>query len=48
MISELVKDEYTFGRGDSCDYCFNEQGGGKKKAQYLALSKNHFKIFRVN
>ena len=41
-----MKDEYTFGRGETCDYCF-ESHGGRMNAHFLALSKTHFRIFRV-
>ena len=44
---DLVKDEYTFGRGDDCDYCFQMQNGRHKNPYYLSLSKTHFRIYRV-
>ena len=41
-----MNEEYTFGRGDECDYCF-ESPSGKKPPQFLALSKTHFRVYRV-
>ena len=46
-LLDLVKDEYTFGRGEECDYSF-EILGGKKNPHFLALSKTHFRIYRVS
>ena len=43
--SELVKDEYTFGRDSSCDHSFNVSA--KKSVHFAAISKVHFRIFRV-
>ena len=43
---DLVNEEYTFGRGDECDYCF-ENHAGKKPPQFLVLSKTHFRLYRV-
>ena len=45
-LTELLKDEYSFGRGDECDYCF-ELHGGKQNPHFLALSKTHFILYRV-
>ena len=45
-LTELLKDEYSFGRGDECDYSF-ELRGGKQNAHFLALSKTHFILYRV-
>ncbi|XP_065920782.1 serine/threonine-protein kinase Chk2-like [Dysidea avara] len=42
---ELVKDEYTFGRDSSCDHSFNVSA--KKSVHFAAISKVHFRIFRV-
>ena len=43
---DFVKDEYTFGRGEECDYCFESQGG-RTNPHFPAFSKTHFRIFRV-
>ena len=45
--SDLLNEEYTFGRGEECDYCFENHSHGKKLPQYLALSKTHFRVYRV-
>ena len=42
-----MNEEYTFGRGEECDYCFENHSHGKKLPQYLALSKTHFRVYRV-
>ncbi|CAI8011665.1 Serine/threonine-protein kinase Chk2 [Geodia barretti] len=42
---DLVKDEYVFGRGEDCDYSF-EQSGGKANTHFLAFSKIHFRLYR--
>ena len=44
---DLVKDEYVFGRGEDCDYSF-EQSGGKANTHFLAFSKIHFRLYRVS
>ena len=44
---ELMKDEYTFGRIDKCDYCFEIQNGGSKNEHFKTFSKTHFRIYRV-
>ena len=44
-IVDLVKDGYTFGRGEECDYCFDLNG--RKNPHFLSLSKTHFRIYRV-
>ena len=44
--ADFVKEEYTFGRGETCDYSF-ESHGGRMNAHFLAISKTHFRIFRV-
>lgn len=44
-VLELVKDEYVFGRGEECDYCF-ETNGGKNNPHFLAFSKTHFRLYR--
>lgn len=41
---DLVKDEYTFGRGDNCDVAFNNSG--KRNQCFQAYSKVHFKLIR--
>ena len=46
-VAELVKDEYVFGRGGDCDYCF-EENGGKSNPHFLAFSKTHFRLYRVS
>ena len=43
-----MTEEYTFGRGEECDYCFENHSHGKKLPQYLALSKTHFRVYRVS
>ena len=43
---DLYKDEYTFGRADDCDYCF-EQRGGRSNPHFRTFSNVHFRIFRV-
>ena len=47
IIADLVREEYTFGRGDECDYCFQTQNAGVKNSYYLSISKTHFRIYRV-
>ncbi|XP_064612778.1 serine/threonine-protein kinase Chk2-like isoform X2 [Liolophura sinensis] len=42
---DLTKDEYTFGRGESCDYAFNTPDM-KKHQCFQAYSKIHFKLKR--
>lgn len=42
-----MNEEHTFGRGEECDYCFENHSHGKKLPQYLALSKTHFRVYRV-
>ena len=44
----LVKDEYTFGRGEECDYCFETRNDGIKTPHFMTLSNTHFKIYRVS
>lgn len=44
-LVDLRKMEYTFGRGDECDYSFNIEAL-RKHASFLAYSKVHFKITR--
>ena len=46
-VAELVKDEYVFGRGGDCDYCF-EENGGKSNPHFLAFSNTHFRLYRVS
>ncbi|KAK7088732.1 serine/threonine-protein kinase Chk2-like [Littorina saxatilis] len=41
---DLVKDEYTFGRGENCDVAFNNTG--KRNQCFQAYSKVHFKLVR--
>ena len=41
---DLVKDEYLFGRGDHCDYCFEES----TNPHFPAFSKTHFRLYRVS
>lgn len=43
---DLCKDEYTFGRGEACDYQFNSPEMVKNPC-FGAYSKVHFKISRV-
>lgn len=45
FLIDMVKDEYTFGRGEECDYCFDTHG--KTNAHFLQLSKTHFRIYKV-
>jgi len=45
-VIDLVKEEYSFGRDEDCDYCFEARSSGKKL--FLTLSKTHFRIFRVS
>jgi serine/threonine-protein kinase Chk2 len=45
VAQELVKDEYLFGRGEECDYCF-ETNGGRSNPHFLAFSKIHFRLYR--
>lgn len=44
MAIDLIKDEYTFGRGEGCDYQFNTEEMIKNSC-FQAYSKVHFKIF---
>ena len=44
---DLVRDEYTFGRGEECDYHFESQNGKTRTPHYMALSNMHFRLFRV-
>ena len=41
-----MKDEYTFGRGEECDYQF--ENGRVRNPHFLALSNLHFRIYRVS
>uniref|UniRef100_T1IRU8 Serine/threonine-protein kinase Chk2 n=1 Tax=Strigamia maritima TaxID=126957 RepID=T1IRU8_STRMM len=43
---DLCKQEYTFGRGDDCDYSFNSSPLLQNYSCFLAYSKVHFKITR--
>ena len=45
--TDLVKEEYSFGRGDTCDYCIETQHAGNKVPHFLTLSKTHFRVYRV-
>ncbi|XP_046579376.1 serine/threonine-protein kinase Chk2-like [Haliotis rubra] len=45
---DLVKDEYTFGRGDNCDVSFNGTSSARKNQCFQAYSKVHFKLIRQN
>ena len=47
VLPDLVKDEYVFGRGEECDYSF-EENGGKANPHFLAFSKTHFRLYRVS
>lgn len=47
VIIDLVKDGYTFGRGEECDHQFESKNGRAKNPHYLALSNLHFRIYRV-
>lgn len=42
----MTDDDYTFGRSDVCDYCF-EQRGGKANQHHLTFSSTHFRIYKV-
>lgn len=42
---DLVKEEYSFGRGDDCDYCF-ERNGGRDNPHFRTFSNTHFIIYR--
>ena len=47
-LSELVgEQQYSFGRGDDCEYCF-EVHGGRKLPLFLSLSKTHFVLYKVS
>ena len=46
LFSDLVKDEYTFGRGEQCDYPFNTSDMRKHQC-FQAYSKIHFKLTKV-
>lgn len=46
FVSDLVKDDYTFGRGDDCDISFSSTG--KRLQFFQACSKIHFKLIRVS
>ena len=41
-----MKDEYTFGRDSSCDHSFDVTSA-KRTPHFAAISKTHFRIFRV-
>ena len=43
---DLIKDEYTFGRADECDYCF-EMNGGRDNAHFRTFSNTHFRLYKV-
>lgn len=45
VATDLLKDEYTFGRGEECDVAFSNIDG-KKNQCFQAYSKVHFKIVR--
>ncbi|KAK2162873.1 hypothetical protein LSH36_90g05044 [Paralvinella palmiformis] len=44
---DLIKDEYSFGRGEVCDYQF-DMPEMKNSPCFLAYSKVHFKIIKEN
>ena len=46
FFADLVKEEYTFGRGENCDVAFNNTG--KRNQCFQAYSKVHFKLIRVS
>ena len=45
-LTDLVKDDYSFGRGEMCDYQFNTPQMLKHPC-YQAYSKVHFKLTKV-
>ena len=46
IFLDLVRDEYSFGRADECDYCF-ERNGGRDNAHFRTFSNTHFRIYKV-
>ena len=46
FTADLVNEEYVFGRGECCDYCFDEKGG-RQNQHFPAFSKTHFRLYRV-
>lgn len=46
VFSDLIADEYTFGRGENCDVPFSSQAA-KTHQCFQAYSKVHFKLIRV-
>ena len=47
FIQDLTKEDYTFGRGEACDYQFNTPTM-RKHPCFQAYSKVHFKLGRVS
>ena len=46
VLLDLVKDEYTFGRGEECDHVF-VQRDDKASQHFSTFSKVHFRLFLV-
>ena len=44
--TDMTDDDYTFGRAELCDYCFEEHGG-MSNPQYRTFSNTHFRIYKV-
>jgi serine/threonine-protein kinase Chk2 len=42
---DLIDDDYTFGRSDDCDYCFEEKGC-RSNSHFRTFSNVHFKIYK--
>ena len=47
VVSVLQKDLHAFGRGIDCDYTFEAKIFKKNTQHFQALSKVHFRIFKV-
>ena len=45
-FTDLVRDQYTFGRGETCDYQFNT-AAMKRHPCFQAYSKLHFTLVQV-
>ena len=45
-FSDLIRQSYTFGRGENCDYQFNTQAM-RKHPCFQAYSKVHFTLTKV-
>ena len=46
LLLDFVENEYTFGRSEDCDYCF-EKNGGRTNPQFRTFSNTHFRIYKV-